>query len=112
MRRTLMATNGHAKLRPIGEVADLVYGESAKQGEGLFPVITADVDRCTTPEEVVAYAKKRGLAMVDYRFTDLFGRWHHFTMPIHYLTEDVFVEGLGFDGSSIRAFQDIHESDM
>ena len=49
---------------------------------------------------------------MDFKFSDLFGRWHHFSMPIHYLKESLFEEGLGFDGSSIRAFQNIHESDM
>ncbi len=50
--------------------------------------------------------------MVDLRFTDLLGMWHHFTMPARELTEGLFEEGIGFDGSSIRAFQEIHESDM
>ncbi len=50
--------------------------------------------------------------MVDLRFTDLLGMWHHFTMPARELTEELFEEGIGFDGSSIRAFQEIHESDM
>lgn len=50
--------------------------------------------------------------MVDLRFTDPFGVWHHFSMPARELTEDLFEEGIGFDGSSIRGFQEIHESDM
>jgi glutamine synthetase len=50
--------------------------------------------------------------MVDLRFTDLMGTWHHFTLPARELSEELFEEGIGFDGSSIRAFQDIHESDM
>ena len=50
--------------------------------------------------------------MVDLRFTDLLGMWHHFTLPARELTEELFEEGIGFDGSSIRAFQEIHESDM
>jgi glutamine synthetase len=50
--------------------------------------------------------------MVDLRFTDLLGMWHHFTMPARELCEELFTEGTGFDGSSIRAFQEIHESDM
>jgi glutamine synthetase len=50
--------------------------------------------------------------MVDMRFTDLMGMWHHFTLPARELSEALFVEGMGFDGSSIRAFQEIHESDM
>ena len=50
--------------------------------------------------------------MVDFRFTDLPGMWQHFSMPARELTEELFEEGIGFDGSSIRGFQEIHESDM
>lgn len=50
--------------------------------------------------------------MVDFRFTDLPGTWQHFSMPARELTEELFEEGVGFDGSSIRGFQEIHESDM
>ena len=50
--------------------------------------------------------------MVDLRFTDLLGMWHHFSLPVRELSEGLFEEGIGFDGSSIRAFQEIHESDM
>jgi glutamine synthetase len=50
--------------------------------------------------------------MVDFRFTDLPGTWQHFSMPARELTEELFEEGMGFDGSSIRGFQEIHESDM
>jgi glutamine synthetase len=50
--------------------------------------------------------------MVDFRFTDLLGTWQHFSIPIRELTEDLFEEGMGFDGSSILGFQQIHESDM
>jgi len=50
--------------------------------------------------------------MVDLRFTDLLGLWHHFNMPARGLDEGLFADGIGFDGSSIRGFQEIHESDM
>ena len=53
-----------------------------------------------------------GAKMVDFRFTDLPGVWQHFSIPAHLLTEDLFEEGIGFDGSSIRGFKEIHESDM
>jgi glutamine synthetase len=49
---------------------------------------------------------------VDSRFFDLPGTWQHFTMPTHRLTENFFEEGIPFDGSSIRGFQENHESDM
>jgi glutamine synthetase len=50
--------------------------------------------------------------MVDIRFADLVGTWQHFSIPARELTEDLFEDGIGFDGSSIRGFQEIHESDM
>lgn len=50
--------------------------------------------------------------MVDLRFVDLPGIWQHFTIPAHELNAELFEEGIGFDGSSIRGFQAIHESDM
>ena len=50
--------------------------------------------------------------MVDIRFTDMPGTWQHFTIPVRRLNEELFAEGLPFDGSSIRGFQEIHESDM
>ncbi|MEK6941604.1 MAG: glutamine synthetase, partial [archaeon] len=62
--------------------------------------------------EVLAFAKKNELGLVDLKFTDLPGAWHHFTVPISQLSESAAKEGLGFDGSSIRGFQEIHESDM
>jgi glutamine synthetase len=64
--------------------------------------------------ETVADVLKLGkeVEMVDLRFTDLLGMWHHFTVPARELTQEIFEEGIGFDGSSIRAFQEIHESDM
>jgi glutamine synthetase len=65
-----------------------------------------------TPSEVLKLAKDSGVEFVDLRFCDLPGVMQHFSMPIHELTEDGFEEGYGFDGSSIRGFQEIQESDM
>ena len=65
-----------------------------------------------TPREVVALAKKKKVEIVDVRFVDFPGLWQHFSIPVSQLTEDTFKEGLGFDGSSIRGFQTINESDM
>jgi glutamine synthetase len=65
-----------------------------------------------TPSEVIKYAKDRGVKMVDFKFTDLPGTWQHFTIPLYELSEAVFEEGLGFDGSSIRGWKNIEESDM
>jgi glutamine synthetase len=65
-----------------------------------------------TPQEVIYRAKEAGIKIVDLRFTDLPGTWQHFSIPVKELTEDLFEDGIGFDGSSIRGFQKIHESDM
>ena len=65
-----------------------------------------------TPAGVLRLARKAGVQVVDVRFTDLLGTWQHFSIPLGALTEEVFSEGLGFDGSSIRGFQAINESDM
>ena len=64
------------------------------------------------PDEVVSFAKEHGCRMVDMKFTDLIGSWQHFTIPIYELTPEVFEDGLGFDGSSIRGWRNIEESDM
>ena len=65
-----------------------------------------------TPKEVIEFAKQNGAKMVDLRFTDFPGMWQHFSVPIEELTEESFEAGFGFDGSSIRGWQEIHESDM
>lgn len=65
-----------------------------------------------TPAEVLRLAKDEGVEIVDLRFCDLPGVMQHFSVPITQLTEDSFAEGFGFDGSSIRGFKAIHESDM
>jgi glutamine synthetase len=57
-------------------------------------------------------AKKQGAKMVDVKFVDTFGTWQHFSVPAGELTEEVFEEGFGFDGSSIRGWKSIEASDM
>ncbi|MFN7952297.1 MAG: type I glutamate--ammonia ligase [bacterium] len=64
------------------------------------------------PKEVLEFAKKNDVKMVDLKFIDLLGIWQHFGVPISQLKEDSFDEGFGFDGSSIRGWQAIHASDM
>jgi glutamine synthetase len=61
---------------------------------------------------VLDLIKEKGIQIVDTRFTDLFGGWQHYSLPASRLTEDMLTEGLGFDGSSIKGFQVINESDM
>jgi glutamine synthetase len=63
-----------------------------------------------TVADVLAMTPK--VKMVDFRFTDMPGVWQHFTIPARDLTEETFEDGVGFDGSSIRGFKEIHESDM
>ncbi len=63
-------------------------------------------------QEAIDYAHKYGAIMVDLKFTDLLGTWQHLTIPISQLKKNVFEEGLGFDGSSIRGWRSINESDM
>jgi glutamine synthetase len=65
-----------------------------------------------SPNDVLKLAKDAGVEIVDVRFCDLPGLMQHFSVPAHELTADVFEDGLGFDGSSIRGFQEIQESDM
>jgi len=65
-----------------------------------------------TPKDVIAMAKEQGAQIVDFRFTDLPGQVQHLSVPVHELTEEKLTEGQPFDGSSIRGFQEIQESDM
>src|SRR5207302_2813348 len=63
-------------------------------------------------EKTIAMAKQAGVKIVDVKFVDLPGMWQHFSIPVQDLNMDLFKEGIGFDGSSIRGFQKINESDM
>ena len=65
-----------------------------------------------TPKEAVDFAKKNNARIVDMKFIDLLGSWQHFSVPMCELEEHLFEEGLGFDGSSIRGWQAINNSDM
>src|SRR5437899_967704 len=84
--------------------------------------MTATLEPTATPQagkpatatavDVIRKARDAGVQVVDVRFTDLPGTWQHFTVSMKEFGEDAFSEGLGFDGSSIRGFQAINESDM
>ncbi|MDH7497178.1 MAG: type I glutamate--ammonia ligase [Syntrophomonadaceae bacterium] len=72
-----------------------------------------------TPEDISALIKDKSISFIDLKFNDLPGLWQHFTIPSSELTgsadlahSGIFEEGIGFDGSSIRGFQEIQESDM
>ena len=64
------------------------------------------------PAEVLKMAKERSAQILDIKFMDFPGLWQHFSVPIHELSESNFEDGYGFDGSSIRGWRSIHESDM
>jgi len=65
-----------------------------------------------TPKEVMTLIREKEVKAIDLRFVDLPGTWQHFTIPPHHLEEPTFQDGVGFDGSSIRGWQAINESDM
>ncbi len=65
-----------------------------------------------TPQEVLSLIEQEGVQYVDLRFSDPFGQWQHMTLPAYEISEESFEAGIGFDGSSIRGWQSINESDM
>src|SRR5438270_9120721 len=65
-----------------------------------------------TPKDVMEFVKQHNVKLLDLRFTDLPGLWHHVSYPIDQFSEASFEEGFGMDGSSIRGWAAIHESDM
>src|SRR6266699_5998001 len=65
-----------------------------------------------TPQEVLEYAKNNDVKQLDLRFTDIPSLQHHVSYPINQLEDSSFEEGFGMDGSSIRGWAAIHESDM
>jgi len=76
------------------------------------PAHTAAAAGATSAAEVLDFAVQRGVQLVDLKFVDLPGTWQHMTLPLGAIDASDFEAGLGFDGSSIRGFQEIHESDM
>jgi len=67
---------------------------------------------CASAEDVLKTIKDKKVQMIDLRFTDLPGVWQHFSVPPSAVDADALEDGIGFDGSSIRGFQEIQESDM
>jgi glutamine synthetase len=65
-----------------------------------------------TPREVLALCREKDVKAVDLRFTDLFGKWQHLTIPVGRLDEGVFEDGVGLDGSRYRGWQTIHQGDL
>jgi glutamine synthetase len=70
------------------------------------------VARPASANDVIDLVRKNGIQIVDLKFTDLPGLWQHFSITLPEVHPDLFDAGIGFDGSSIRGFQEIHESDM
>jgi len=68
--------------------------------------------RNTAIAEILKRVKDEGIEMIDFKFMDFPGQWQHFSIPASQLQEDSFEEGFGFDGSSLRGFKRINESDM
>ena len=66
----------------------------------------------STPADVLNMAREAGVKIFDFRFVDLLGTWQHTSKSHEDVDEDLFDDGVGFDGSSIRGFQAINESDM
>ncbi len=65
-----------------------------------------------TTDDVMKLAEDSGAKVVDFKFVDVPGTWQHFTIPISQFEAGLFEDGLGFDASSIRGFQEINDSDM
>ena len=89
--------------------------ELSKNGHVPHIVKHADPKAVESVEKMI---KARGIKIVDFRFVDLLGLWQHFSIPVEELLnyktleDSMWVDGIGFDGSSIRGFQAIDESDM
>src|SRR5256712_3871369 len=64
------------------------------------------------PREVLEFAKKNKVQIVDLKFVDLIGTWQHFSIPVEELNEGLFKDGSGLDGSSIRGWKAINDSDL
>ena len=68
--------------------------------------------QCTSAQEVISFVEKEGIRVIDLRFMDLTGTWQHVSIPSTSLDLSFFEQGIGFDGSSLRGWQTINESDM
>src|SRR6478735_10675157 len=69
-------------------------------------------ERPQSPKDALKMADDAKVEFVDCKFIDILGTWHHLTIPRHRLDDELFEDGLGFDGSSIRGWKAINESDM
>src|SRR5579884_958111 len=92
------------------------YSETNKNQKGRYAVSAIDTASHeatrTQLDRTLEMSRERGIRQLDVKFVDLPGGWQHFSIPIHKVSSDALRRGFGFDGSSIRGFQMIHESDM
>src|SRR5690554_3448049 len=86
----------------------MVMFEKKAEAPGLIP----PTDIAASPEALLQWARESGVLEVDVKFTDIRGVMQHFSVPIENFSPDIFTEGIGFDGSSIRGFQSINVSDL
>ena len=63
-------------------------------------------------QDVLKLVEEKGIKVIDYKFSDMLGRWHHFSTPVHEFGEAIFEDGISIDGSSFRGWQPINNSDM
>lgn len=61
--------------------------------------------------EVLRICKEKGIRMIDFKMTDLNGRWRHITIPVERFDEEIFTQGIGFDGSNY-GYAPVEKSDM
>src|SRR5215472_10174093 len=106
-------------LRPNVASAEMIAGSPVRGYPALQKVIQTTALRrrrklmalsCATAEDVLKTIKDEKVQMIDLRFTDLPGVWQHFSVPPSAADTDALDEGIGFDGSSIRGFQEIQKA--
>src|SRR3989442_15597751 len=102
----------HPAQRPLEAETTTIRGELQMTLTIERPATAAPAQPKTSPKDVLKLAKEQQVKIVDLRFVDLPGTWQHFSIPVEELGEGLFLDGIGFDGSAIRRFQHIHESDM
>src|SRR3990167_2124188 len=70
------------------------------------------MEQAMSASNVFQFIDENNVKFVDLRLTDMRGIWHHMTLPISFVTEEILSDGIYFDGSSIVHWRDVHESDM
>src|SRR5207237_9252275 len=102
----------HLAHRSLEACRDITSGELQMTLTIERPATAAPAQPKTSPKDILRLAKDQQVKIVDLRFVDLPGTWQHFSIPVEEFSEGLFGDGIGFDGSSIRAFQHIQERDV